>query len=76
MGKGKPHLEFMSLDMEDGWETPPGYPAGMQQKILTSDLDEEKKTGSRSRFLRILPGTYSTEPFMTTGKRYFSLKVI
>ena len=64
MGKGKPHLEFMSLDMEDGWETPPGYPAGMQQKILTSDLDEEKKTGSRSRFLRILPGTYSTEPFI------------
>ena len=64
MGHGKPHLEFMKLDMEEGWETPPGYPQGMQQKILTSDLDEEGKTGSRSRFLRILPGVYSTEPFI------------
>ena len=36
----------------------------MQQKILTSDLDEAKKTGSRSRFLRLLPGVYSTEPFI------------
>ena len=62
MGIGKPHIEFMKLDMDEGWETPPGYPPGMQQKVLTSDLDEEGKTGSRSRFLRILPGTYSTEP--------------
>ena len=58
MGRGKQHLEFEKLDMETGWETPPGYPAGMQQKVLTSDLDEEGKSGSRSRFLRILPGTY------------------
>ena len=42
MGKGKPHIEFMPLDMEDGWEVPPGYPEGMEQKVLTSDLDEEK----------------------------------
>ena len=64
MGIGKPHIEFMKLDMDEGWETPPGYPPGMQQKVLTLDLDEEGKTGSRSRFLRILPGTYSTEPFI------------
>ena len=64
MGVGNPHIEFMKLDMDEGWETPPGYPSGMQQKVLTSDLDEEGKTGSRSRFLRILPGTYSTEPFI------------
>ena len=64
MGKGKPHIEFMRLDMDDGWETPLGYPEGMKQKVLTSDLDEEGKTGSRSRFLRIEPGCYSTEPFV------------
>ena len=64
MGKGKPHLEFMKLDMNEGWETPPGYPPGMQQKVLATDLDEDGKTGSRSRFLRILPGTYSTAPFI------------
>ena len=64
MGKGKPHTEFAPLDMDEGWETPPGYPEGMQQKILSTDLDEETKTGSRSRFLRILPGCYSTKPFV------------
>ena len=64
MGKGKPHLEFEGLNMTEGWEEPEVYPKGMQQKILTSDLDEAKKTGSRSRFLRLLPGVYSTEPFI------------
>ena len=64
MGHGKPHIEFTKLDMSEGWETPPGYPSGMQQKVLTTDLDEEDKTGSRSRFLRIAPGTFSTVPFV------------
>ena len=64
MGKGKPHLEFLSLDMDQGWETPEGYPEGIQQKVLTSDLDEDGKTGSRTRFLRFDPGAYSTEPFI------------
>lgn len=64
MGQGKPHLEFMALDMDDGWEVPPGYPEGIKQKVLASDLDEEKKTGSRSRLLRIDPGEFSTEPFV------------
>lgn len=60
----KPHLEFQRLDMERGWETPPGYPAGIQQKVLASDLDETAGTGSRSRLLRFDPGAYSTVPFV------------
>ncbi len=64
MGKGKPHIEFINLDMDEGWETPPGYPEGMKQKMLASDLDEDRKTGSRTRFLRIEPGCYSTQPFI------------
>ncbi|MCZ6496624.1 MAG: cupin [Alphaproteobacteria bacterium] len=64
MGKGKPHIEFINLDMDEGWETPNGYPEGIKQKVLTSDLDEDRKTGSRTRFLRIEPGCYSTEPFI------------
>ena len=56
MSTGKPHLEFIALDMGDGWETPPGYPEGIKQKILASDLDETAKTGSRSRLLRFDPG--------------------
>lgn len=60
----KPHLEFFTLDMDAGWQTPPGYPAGIQQKILASDLDEVKKTGSRTRLLRFAPGEYTTKPFV------------
>ncbi len=60
----KPHLEFVRLEMNDGWETPPGYPAGIQQKLLASDLDEENKMGSRTRLLRFEPGEYSTVPFI------------
>ena len=49
----KPHMEFFALDMDSGWERPPGYTDDrVQQKILASDIDEDNKTGSRTRFLR------------------------
>ncbi len=64
MGKGKPHIEFTKLNMDEGWEVPPGYPEGIKQKVLTSDLDEEGKSGSRTRLLRFDPGAFSTEPFV------------
>lgn len=60
----KPHLEFHRLDMSDGWETPPGYPAGIQQKILAGALDETGKEGNRTRLLRFQPGVYTTAPFV------------
>ncbi|HIF08405.1 MAG TPA: cupin [Sneathiellales bacterium] len=50
--------------MKDGWETPVGYPAGITQKILTSNIDEENKTGFRTRLLRFEPGVFTTEPFV------------
>src|SRR5512147_164295 len=65
MSKRKPHLEFVGVDMNDGWESPgPNYPPGFSQKVLASDLDEAAKRGSRTRLLRIEPGAYSTEPFV------------
>lgn len=60
----KPHLEFVELDMAAGWETPPGYPAGIKQKILASDIDERRKTGSRTRLLKFDAGTFTTAPFV------------
>jgi len=60
----KPHNEFFKLDMEDGWFTPPGYPDGIQEKTLSSDLDEDRKTGSRTRLLRFEPGVFTTAPFV------------
>ena len=66
MAINKLHDEFKTLDMNSGWETPPGYPAGIQQKILSGALDEENKRGSRSRLLRFDPGVYTTAPFVHT----------
>ncbi len=60
----KPHMEFFELDMNNGWATPEGYPSGIKQKILASDIDETKKTGSRTRLLRFDPGVYTTVPFV------------
>ena len=60
----KPHLEFHRLDMHSGWETPPGYPSGIKQKLLASDLNENMKTGGRSRLLRFDPGVFTTAPFV------------
>ncbi|MCY4065490.1 MAG: hypothetical protein OXF57_03890 [Rhodospirillaceae bacterium] len=61
----KPHMEFFALDMDSGWERPPGYTDdGVKQKILASDIDEANGTGSRTRFLRFDPGAFSTVPFV------------
>ena len=57
--------EFHTIDMAgEGWHTPPGYPPGIEQKILAGRLDEAGKTGSRTRLLRFAPGAYTTVPFV------------
>ena len=60
----KPHIEFELVSDTDGWETPNGYPSGIKQKILASDIDEDEKSGSRSRLLRFDPGVYTTKQFV------------
>ena len=64
MAINKIHDEFHALAMDSGWEVPPGYPQGMEQKILSGSLDEEGKRGSRTRLLRFKPGVFSTVPFI------------
>ncbi len=64
MSVNKPHLEFHRLDMQSGWSTPPGYPAGIEQKILAGALDEVGKSGNRTRLLRFQPGVFTTAPFV------------
>ena len=64
MPVNKEHKEFHALDLDSGWEVPPGYPQGIKQKILAGALDETNKRGSRSRLLRFDPGVYTTEPFV------------
>lgn len=64
MAINKEHKEFHSVDMSSGWAVPPGYPQGIEQKILAGSLDEENKRGSRTRLLRFQPGVYTTTPFV------------
>src|SRR5438445_478458 len=64
MAINKLHDEFHALDMTKGWEVLPGYPAGIQQKILAGSLDEKERRGSRTRLLRFEPGIYTTAPFV------------
>ena len=64
MPVNKAHDEFYTLDLNTGWETPPGYPSGIQQKIISGGLDEANKRGSRTRLLRFDAGVFTTEPFV------------
>lgn len=50
--------------MNSGWETPRGYPKGIEQKILSGALDETNKRGTRTRLLRFAPGVFAAEPFV------------
>jgi hypothetical protein len=60
----KPHIEFSRVDASAGWESPRGYPATIQEKVLASDLNSITKSGSRTRLLRFAPGAFTTEPFV------------
>ncbi len=64
MAINKAHDEFYTLDLTSGWEVPPGYPQGIQQKIISGGLDEVAKRGSRTRLLRFDPGVFTTKPFV------------
>jgi hypothetical protein len=64
MLKQKPHIEFTKISSNQDWHTPEGYPSGIEQRILASDIDEKNKTGSRSRLLRFQPGVFTTTQFI------------
>jgi hypothetical protein len=66
MAVNKEHKEFHTIDMDSGWELPPGYPPGLNvyQKILAGGLDENAKQGSQTRLLRFGPGVFTTKPFV------------
>ena len=61
----KEHREFHPVDMEGSeWHQPPGYPEGIEQKILAGALDEANQRGNRTRLLRFRPGVYTVSPFV------------
>lgn len=58
------HKEFHPIDLSTGWATPPGYPPGITQKILAGSLDEQARSGHRTRLLRFEAGTHTDRPFV------------
>jgi hypothetical protein len=42
MGYHKGHKEFHVLDMDEGWHTLPGYPAGIQERLSLANLMKEQ----------------------------------
>ena len=60
----KEHKEFHQVDLAEGWHVPPGYPAGIEPKFLAGRLDEENRTGNRTRLLRFVPGARTEKPFV------------
>jgi len=64
MPMNKEHKEFHAIDMANGWSTPDGYPEGIQHKILAGRLDEQSKTGNRTRLLRFARGAFTSVPFV------------
>ena len=58
------HIEMEPVDMNSGWK-PLGFP-GVQVKYLINDLNEETRTGSRTRYVRVAPGTTTSEALVHT----------
>jgi hypothetical protein len=62
MSVPKEHKEFYAVDFSEGWESVPGYPEGIEQKILAGSLDEDRRRGHRTRLLRVRAGAMTSEP--------------
>ena len=46
------------------WQRPAGFDEGIEQVIIVDTLDQQKKSGVRTRFVRFAPGAATTVPFI------------
>lgn len=60
----KPPVPFQMLHNDQGWEQVPGGAAGVEQKMLSGALDEDRKIGVRTRLIRFQPGTVAPNVFL------------
>ena len=61
----KSHIEMQTIDMNSGWNPMTGTP-GVEVKYLANDLNEETRTGARTRYVRVAPGTTTPEALVHT----------
>jgi hypothetical protein len=55
------NVDFAAVDLEQGFAPREGGVAGITEKILVSDFDPARRTGSRTRLLRLEAGTRTPE---------------
>ena len=60
----KPPFPFHELDNDTGWEPVPGGAPGVEQKMLSGALDENARTGVRTRLIRFQPDTVAPAIFV------------
>jgi hypothetical protein len=60
----KPPVPFHELDNDHGWEPVPGGAPGVEQKMLSGALDEDRKVGVRTRLIRFQPRTIARDVFL------------
>ena len=60
----KPPVPIDSVDLRAGWEPVPGDADGVEQKLLSGTLDEDKKLGVRTRLIRFQPGAVVNSEFL------------
>ena len=60
----KETISFSKLNINEGWKLAPDAGPGIEMKMLSGTLDEEKKVGVRTRLIRFLPGAFNTEVFV------------
>lgn len=60
----KPPVAFHELDLDTGWEPAPGAADGIEQKLLSGELDEARRVGARTRLIRFRPGAFAATQFV------------
>ncbi|MDH3233860.1 MAG: cupin domain-containing protein [Alphaproteobacteria bacterium] len=60
----KPAVDFHTLDIGEGWEPAPGAAPGIEQKLLSGELDETNKVGARTRLIRFQAGAVAPDQFV------------
>jgi ChrR-like protein with cupin domain len=60
----KPAIDFHEIDIEEGWEPAPGAAPGVEQKMLSGELDETAQIGVRTRLIRFLPSAEVADQFV------------
>lgn len=53
-------IEMEPFDLETGWTELPGFPEGLMVKSLADNLDEEARSGARTRLIKFSPGAFTT----------------